>query len=134
MSLFSAKNLAKDRMAICESCNHFRKRTRTCGTPIKGNKVGSKRLCGCFMDIKSTLQFASCPLGKWKELQISHEEYLEIKELLDATKLRITPLQQEKVRHYSEKYLGLRVSSSSCTPCVAKNVKRLEQIINEYEK
>tara|TARA_R110000803_G_scaffold162587_3_gene226222 strand:- start:770 stop:1171 length:402 start_codon:yes stop_codon:yes gene_type:complete len=132
--IFSSNTLAKDRIAICESCNHFRKRTRTCGTPIKGNKIGSKRLCGCFMDIKTTLKFASCPMDKWIGLQITKKEYLEVKELLDNTQHRITNIQQQQLRLYSEKYLGLRVKSSSCSPCVKANLEKLKQIIEEYEK
>ena len=86
------------------------------------------------MDIKSTLKFAKCPLSKWKDLQISHEEYLEVKELLEATKVSITNVQQQQVRFYSEKYLGLKVQSSSCPPCVKSNLERLNQIVEEYEK
>ena len=140
MNIFSSQNLARERIAICESCNHFRKKTRTCGTPIKGNKVQYKkkyyRLCGCFMDVKTAIQFAKCPLGKWEGLQLTHEEYLEIKELLDNTKVRITNIQQQHLRNLSEKYLGIRIrtSGNNCTPCVKKNLKRLERIVEEYEK
>ena len=119
-------------MNICESCKHFRTRTRTCGTPLIGNKVGTKRTCGCFMDIKTTLKFAGCPLSKWEGLQITEQEYLEVKELLEITKVRISSLQQEKVKYFSEKYLGLRVNPTSCSPCVAGNLKRLQQIVDEY--
>lgn len=134
MNIFSSADLSEKRIKICEACKHFRKRTRTCGTPVKGNKIGDKRLCGCFMDIKSTLKFANCPLGKWKELQISHEEYLEVKELIDKTEHKITAKQQRKVRYLSEKYLGLKIQSSSCPSCVKKNIHRLKQIVTEYEK
>ncbi|QDP57729.1 MAG: hypothetical protein Unbinned6486contig1001_44 [Prokaryotic dsDNA virus sp.] len=132
--IFSSTTLASDRIAICESCKHFRKTTRTCGTPVKGNKIGKKRLCGCFMDIKTTLKFASCPMNKWDGLQITHKEYLEVKELLDSTKTSITSIQQQQLRFYGEKYLGIKIQSSSCAPCVKNNLNRLQQIINEYEK
>ena len=136
--IFSSNTLAKDRIAICEACKHFRKRTRTCGTPVKGNTITQNKkkykLCGCFMDIKSTLKFAHCPLDKWVGLELTQEEYLEVKELLDSTKHRITNVQQQQVRLYSEKYLGLKVQSSSCAPCVKGNLERLNQIVTEYEK
>ena len=86
------------------------------------------------MDIKSTLKFAGCPLGKWKGLQITEDEYLEVKELLEITKVRISTIQQEQVKFYSEKYLGLRVNTTTCSPCVATNLNRLKQIVEEYEK
>ena len=134
MSVLSSSTLSKDRIAICEKCPHFRKRTRTCGTPIVGNKVGSKRTCGCFMDIKSNLKFAGCPLGRWEGLQITHDEYLEVKELLDSTQHQISNIQQQQMRLYIEKYLGVRVGSSSCAPCVKNNLISLKQIVEQYEK
>lgn len=140
MNIFSSKNLARERIAICESCKHFRKKTRTCGTPIKGNKVKHNKkdykLCGCFMDVKSAIQFAKCPLNKWKGLQLTHEEYLEVKELLDATELKITNVQREHLRYLTEKYLGYKINSSgsSCAPCVKKHLERLKVIVTEYEK
>ena len=59
MILQASKELEAERIAICEQCPHFRKRSRTCGTPIVGNKVGNKRTCGCFMDIKTKLSFSN---------------------------------------------------------------------------
>jgi len=86
------------------------------------------------MDIKTTLKFARCPLNKWIDLQLTHKEYLEIKKLLGTTQHKISNIQQQQLRLYSEKYLGIKVQSSSCPPCVIKNLERLKQIINEYEK
>jgi ribosomal protein L32 len=47
------EELKAHRLSICESCEHFRQTTRTC------------RLCGCFMDLKATLDRAKCPAEKW---------------------------------------------------------------------
>jgi hypothetical protein len=41
------------RLAICERCEFFRQASRTC------------KKCGCFMNLKSTLSQASCPVHKW---------------------------------------------------------------------
>jgi len=49
----TAKNLIEERLAICNSCEWFDKRLSKC------------RKCGCFMKLKTTLQKASCPIGKW---------------------------------------------------------------------
>jgi histidyl-tRNA synthetase len=41
------------RISICESCDHFIKITKQCSK------------CGCFMQLKTRLTNASCPIGKW---------------------------------------------------------------------
>lgn len=49
----SKEELAKYRFEICESCEFFRKKTKQC------------KKCGCFMKLKTTLENAKCPIGKW---------------------------------------------------------------------
>lgn len=41
------------RIAICLACEFFRHDDKRCSK------------CGCFMEIKSSLRSASCPVGKW---------------------------------------------------------------------
>jgi len=45
--------MANSRMAICESCPSLLKITHQC------------KECGCFMKMKTKLEKAQCPLGKW---------------------------------------------------------------------
>lgn len=42
-----------ERLAACEGCKFFMKLSRNC------------RKCGCFMDLKTQLPHAECPVGKW---------------------------------------------------------------------
>ena len=49
----SPEELAAYRLEICKTCPFFRPRTQTC------------RKCGCFMKLKTTLERAKCPVGKW---------------------------------------------------------------------
>ena len=49
----SPEEVAAYRLAICEGCEFFRKRSRTC------------MKCGCFMSLKTTLAKAECPVKKW---------------------------------------------------------------------
>lgn len=42
----------QSRLKECESCEHFLA-TRQCAK------------CGCFMDLKTQLPHADCPVGKW---------------------------------------------------------------------
>lgn len=43
----------KERMSICISCPELIKLTKQC------------KKCGCFMEMKTKLEYAACPLGKW---------------------------------------------------------------------
>lgn len=47
------EELSASRLEICKSCEFFRNSTQTC------------RKCGCFMKLKTTLEKAKCPIGKW---------------------------------------------------------------------
>lgn len=49
----SEDELKSYRLSICETCPHFKPKVRKC------------RLCGCFMDLKTTLAKAKCPDGRW---------------------------------------------------------------------
>lgn len=44
---------ADRRYAICEECPRFLRVTKQC------------KECGCFMNLKTKLANATCPLGKW---------------------------------------------------------------------
>ena len=41
------------RLSICKSCEHFIKLSNQC------------KKCGCFMNLKTKLADATCPIGKW---------------------------------------------------------------------
>jgi hypothetical protein len=49
----SSDEEADRRYSICQSCPSFLKLTKQC------------KECGCFMHLKTKLQNAECPLGKW---------------------------------------------------------------------
>jgi len=49
----SQEDLVNSRLKICRACEYFRPKTETC------------RKCGCFMKLKTTLENAKCPIGKW---------------------------------------------------------------------
>lgn len=42
-----------NRLNICKKCENYINLTTTC------------KLCGCFMIIKTKIDSASCPIGKW---------------------------------------------------------------------
>ena len=45
--------VALERFEICKGCPELIQTTKTC------------KKCGCFMGIKTKMQAAKCPLGKW---------------------------------------------------------------------
>ncbi|NCV08478.1 MAG: hypothetical protein EBW76_06995 [Actinobacteria bacterium] len=45
--------IAKERLEICQGCEHFIKLSSQC------------KKCGCIMNLKTKLPNASCPVGKW---------------------------------------------------------------------
>jgi hypothetical protein len=49
----SDRELIEQRLAVCNLCPAFRKNTKRCSK------------CGCFMQLKTTLRRAKCPIGKW---------------------------------------------------------------------
>ena len=50
--LSNKETRAEERMAICRECPELR-------------ALNNCRQCGCFMNIKTRIYSASCPLGKW---------------------------------------------------------------------
>lgn len=48
-----SEDVQKERFNICLSCPELIKLTKQC------------KKCGCFMALKTKLENASCPIGKW---------------------------------------------------------------------
>lgn len=53
--------IAKERIAICEQCPML-------------NALRQCDECLCFMDAKTKLPNADCPLGKWGQVRVSYKE------------------------------------------------------------
>ena len=47
------EDLVQKRLDQCLSCEHLIQMTKQC------------KKCGCFMQLKTKLEKATCPLGKW---------------------------------------------------------------------
>ena len=50
--LLNKQSRSEQRMAVCKQCPELR-------------ALNNCRQCGCFMDIKTRIYSAVCPLGKW---------------------------------------------------------------------
>jgi len=56
MSLLTPNDVQNTRLAHCKSCEHMKR-------GIVNQPVCQK--CGCAMNIKVGLKWATCPVGKW---------------------------------------------------------------------
>mgnify|MGYP003352647571 CR=1 FL=1 len=54
--------LSAKRLGICNTCDQYDTKWKKC------NK------CGCFMEFKSLIRFAECPLNKWKDINIETDQ------------------------------------------------------------
>lgn len=50
---WSDDQMYQTRISICKACPELIKLTRQC------------KKCGCFMNLKTKIEKASCPIGKW---------------------------------------------------------------------
>ena len=62
------EKMASERLSICKACPQYNSVTHQC------------KECGCFMNAKTKLPNAECPLGKWGQVRISfkvEEQHVE---------------------------------------------------------
>lgn len=52
-TILSPEELYNQRITICRECEFFREQSVTCSK------------CGCYMQLKTRLTGANCPVGKW---------------------------------------------------------------------
>lgn len=57
--------VAEARFAACLGCKHLIKATKQC------------KKCGCFMEAKTKLPHAECPIGKWGKEKESYTEEIK---------------------------------------------------------
>lgn len=50
---WAAEEKSNERFEICKACPELIKLTKQC------------KKCGCFMAVKTKIELATCPLGKW---------------------------------------------------------------------
>ena len=126
--LFVNAHLRAERLSICQGCEHYVEKTRSCGPLVKEAFTDSP-LCGCHMPTKTRLKTASCPLGRW-EATITSKDVDQIREFLERdNKLRTTG----ELTMLANKYLGAGKAAGSCGPCNSKLMKELETLVNNAD-
>lgn len=56
-NFWTTSEIRKQRLDICNDCEHYFSLTGNC------------RLCGCFMKVKSSIAVMSCPDNKWEAVK-----------------------------------------------------------------
>lgn len=117
---------ASRRLAICRACE-FSKTTGTqltCGTPIVGDEVKYKgkkhRTCGCFLDLKTKLKPAACPLGKWGDKAQEAEAVERAKALMASMKgrNRISSKEADELRELWRLLVARDNDPPRCAKCL----------------
>ena len=57
-----AEEVSKERLELCKVCPNYISLTHQCTQ------------CGCFMDAKTKLPNAVCPIGKWDQVKVGYTE------------------------------------------------------------
>jgi hypothetical protein len=126
--LFVNAHLRAERLATCQSCEHYVEKTKSCG-PLVTEAFTDSPLCGCFMPAKTKLKTASCPLGKW-EATVKSEDVAQIKEFLTRdNQYRTTG----ELTMLANKYLGAGKAASSCPPCNRKLLQELQTLVDNAD-
>jgi len=51
--VFVSEEIKQSRLELCYSCSHYEEDSKRC------------RACGCFLDYKTSVKSATCPIMKW---------------------------------------------------------------------
>jgi hypothetical protein len=114
-----------DRLAICQSCEHFVESTKSCG-PLVTEAFTDSKLCGCHMPTKTRLKVASCPLGKW-EAEIKESDLDAIRNLIENPK---DATNKDLARLYS-KATGTNTKASQCSSCNRRMLNELKKLLKD---
>lgn len=151
-------SIQADRLTICKSCKFHKvnKKGRiTCGTyifaalidgqkeieveEIKENIVTHYRrkirLCGCNMNEKTKYTWASCPAGKWGTVGISHDDLVQIKQLLTKYEGQTSFTTNELKPFFTaiSKISGKNIQVTTCSPCVKEVIEDLRKATQDIE-
>ena len=132
MTKFLVENkVYKERINICRKCEFYFKPTGNC------------RKCGCFMHIKTRLNYAKCPILKWskvKDISIDKEIPEEIiKEVLSLWK----DLKSGRARDHEAKEKMIELwnvisgagynTRTNCSSCISSAFDGIKLIYEKYK-
>ena len=131
------ENIRKQRFDTCLKCEflHNSPMGVRCGKSI-GEVVTyngeEKKLCGCFMKVKTLFKASACPLGKWGTVGVSLETACEMKAFVDSLDPNfLTAEQVRRLYGYKSEIGGVTFQPSNCPPCVATTVEELKKQVRD---
>lgn len=118
------------RMRVCESCEHYVRMTKTCGTLGVGKKVGDAKLCGCVMPIKTRIEASRCPIGRWNRgcSDVDFERAREFAHEIRAKK-KLTSQEIKELTALLSSVSGRKRGVTMCAPCLVEMRKELDTIL-----
>ena len=127
---FVNKEVYKERLGICRSCEHYFKLTGNC------------KVCGCFMRIKASIGVMECPEEYWLKTEEVEEpkeipEHLkkEVYEVYHIIKTGVVKNQEEKKRFvelYNTLYNGRYKVTTNCGSCLGTMNKGITIMYDKY--
>ena len=129
---FVPKEIYKERLAICKSCDHYFKLTGNC------------KKCGCFMKVKARIAPLSCPINKWGKVR-EHDKTKEIpQELIDEVLLIFPDVKTGRAKDqetkkklidlYNTIYGANYSTGTSCSSCLSSVLSGIRTIYYEHNK
>ena len=123
------KEVYKERLDTCRSCEHYFKPTGNC------------KVCGCFMRIKASIGIMECPELKWNKTgevkrldKIPKHLIKEAKEIWKDIERGIAKDMEAKhkaIELYNTIYRGSFKKNSNCGSCLNTVYEGIKRIINE---
>lgn len=129
------------RIEICNNCEVFNTRYKTCGPPTNAINPFAKptelnghlfKPCGCPIDHLAMYAVKDCPAKKWPIL----DDRLVIENMLAfilslKRNNRVTNQDMKVIGEIRKKYTNLDYPGTSCGPCAKKYVDDVEQQLEE---
>lgn len=135
--IFTKPSTRVERMKICESCEFFNVKHKTCGTPRWVNPAGDLveiegrkrrvRLCGCDMRIKTKIKAASCPARFWTSVA-KEGDYRKLRALVKEVKDKgsvQTAVAEEIVELYNSSFGAKKKLGMGCSHCLKEIIQEV---------
>ena len=126
---FVNKEVYKERLDICRSCDDYYKPTGSC------------KICGCFMRIKASIGIMECPKEYWlatKEYEAPKEipthlkkEIKEVWKLIDKGKIKDIKSKQRLIELYNTIHDTNYRTNTNCSSCLNSMFNFYKDIITK---